>query len=328
MSTPTVSAILPVYNGENYIRQAIDSVLSQTYRDFELCILDNASTDATEAICRAYAERDRRIRFRRHPKNLGASRNHLLGFQMAQGRYIKHIAHDDAWEPTLLAKSVHILDECPEVVLVYPKTRWIDKNGDTLGDFDSSIDFSSERARDRLRSTVHGRHRAYPIFGLARYSAMAKTDYAQPFVDSDRVWLAQLALQGPFREIPECLFLSREHDGGRYAGTTNTPHQALAWFDPTIKQQLILPYMRLYVEYLKSVRRADLPSLEKAACFYVVTTCFRDPWWRSLLKEDIVRILKAMTPASRNRAEITHARPSAPAEAQSDKSTRGSAVES
>jgi len=328
MRTPTVSIVLPVYNGQRYIRYAVESVLGQTYRDFELCILDNASTDATEDICNSYVRQDSRIRYHRHPKNLGASLNHILGFKMALGKYVKLLAHDDAWDPTLLEKSVRVLDEHPEVVLVYPRTRWIDKNGDVIGDFQTNIDFSSTRARDRVGAVVHGRHRAYPIFGLARRSAMAKTDNLKPYVDSDRVWLAQLALQGPFYEIKEYLFLSREHDGGRYAGSTNTPTVALAWFDPTKKQKLILPYMRLYREYLKSVVRADLPMREKAASFYVVATCLRNRWWRNLFKEDVVRIMKAVTPSFVKRGEVAGPKPQPhpAAGARSTETTRKTAV--
>jgi cellulose synthase/poly-beta-1,6-N-acetylglucosamine synthase-like glycosyltransferase len=66
---------MPVYNGENYLAETVDSILAQTFADFELVISDNASTDATEAICRAYAARDRRIRYVRNPSNIGAARN-------------------------------------------------------------------------------------------------------------------------------------------------------------------------------------------------------------------------------------------------------------
>ena len=231
MNAPKVSVVLPVYNGENYVREAIESVLTQTYRDFEFLIVDNASTDATERICTAYAVNDSRICCHRHAKNWGASMNRILGFRMASADYIKLIAHDDVWAPTLLEKCVQVLDEHPEVILAYPKTRLIDENGDTIEDFDSKLDFSSERARDRIRSSVWGRHRAYPIFGLARSSAMAKTKNLQPFVDSDRVWLARLALQGPFKEIPEYLFYSRMHDR-RYGSLAARPSVQLAWFDP------------------------------------------------------------------------------------------------
>jgi glycosyltransferase involved in cell wall biosynthesis len=293
MNVPKVSVVLPVYNGENYVRQAIESVLKQTCRDFEFLIVDNASTDATERICTSYAANDSRIRYHRHAKNLGASMNHILGFRMASANYIKLIAHDDVWAPTLLEKCVQVLDEHPEVILAYPKTRLIDENGDTIEDFDSKLDFSSERPRDRIRSSVWGRHRAYPIFGLARSSAMAKTKNLQPFVDSDRVWLARLALQGPFQEIPEHLFYSRMHNQ-RYGSQAARPTVQLAWFDPAKRRKLVFPAVRLYFEYLRAVAEADLGTVEKMVCFYIVATCFRERWWRSKLKDDIGRLFSAI----------------------------------
>jgi glycosyltransferase involved in cell wall biosynthesis len=290
MPIPTVSIILPVYNGENYLRHAIDSVLAQSYTDFELLILDNASADATEQICNSYASRDSRITFVRHKENLGASMNHILGFQMARAKYVKHIAHDDTWEPTLLEKSVRVLDEHPEVVLVYSKTRLIDESSDPIEDFDPKLDFSSRSAPERMKSAVWGRHRAYPIFGLARHSAMTKTKYLQPFVDSDRVWLARLALQGPFHEIPEYLFNSRMH-GSRYGSQAHRPAAQLAWFDPLKRRKLVFPAVRLYGEYLRAVVESELRLRDKMACLYIVATCLRKSWWRGKLRDDLIRPL-------------------------------------
>jgi glycosyltransferase involved in cell wall biosynthesis len=92
---PVVSIGMPVYNGERFLRQALDSLLSQTYRDFELIISDNASNDSTPAICAEYAARDSRIRYIRQPKNLGASANFKLVFDEALGQYFTWAAHDD-----------------------------------------------------------------------------------------------------------------------------------------------------------------------------------------------------------------------------------------
>ena len=72
---PLISVGMPVYNGEAYLRDALDSLLSQTFRDFELIISDNASLDTTEAICREYAGSDSRIRYIRQTENLGAAAN-------------------------------------------------------------------------------------------------------------------------------------------------------------------------------------------------------------------------------------------------------------
>src|SRR4030066_62015 len=84
---PTVSIGMPVYNGEPYIRAALESLLAQTFTDFELIISDNASTDATESICREYAARDSRIDYVRHEKNQGASANFQFVLDQARGEF-------------------------------------------------------------------------------------------------------------------------------------------------------------------------------------------------------------------------------------------------
>jgi glycosyltransferase involved in cell wall biosynthesis len=87
--TPRVSVGLPVRNGANYLREALDSLLSQTLADFELVIGDNASTDGTEAICREFAARDDRVRYVRHDTDIGAPRNFNFVFPESQAPYFR-----------------------------------------------------------------------------------------------------------------------------------------------------------------------------------------------------------------------------------------------
>lgn len=95
--TPMVSIGMPVYNGENYIREALDSLLAQTFTDFELIISDNASTDGTQAICEAYAANDARIKYIRQSENLGAGKNFEYVLEHSCGKYFMWAAHDDMW---------------------------------------------------------------------------------------------------------------------------------------------------------------------------------------------------------------------------------------
>lgn len=97
-TTPKVSIGMPVYNGERFIREALDSLLAQTFADFELIISDNASTDATESICRSYAERDARVRYLRQRKNIGAIPNFQAVLNEARGEYFMWAAADDVWD--------------------------------------------------------------------------------------------------------------------------------------------------------------------------------------------------------------------------------------
>lgn len=93
-----VSIGMPVYNGEKYIKQALDSLLAQTFVDFELIISDNASTDNTEAICQTYLLKDKRIKYYRQVENLGASKNFQVVLRKANGSYFMWAASDDLWD--------------------------------------------------------------------------------------------------------------------------------------------------------------------------------------------------------------------------------------
>ena len=114
---PRVTIGLPVYNGQNYLVETLESLLAQTYTDFELVISDNASTDRTEAICRQYAAGDARIRYYRNDENIGASANYNRAFELGRGEYFKWAAHDDLLAPTYLERCVEVLDANPDVVL-------------------------------------------------------------------------------------------------------------------------------------------------------------------------------------------------------------------
>ena len=102
-TSPTVSIGMPVYNGEKFIEEALDSLLIQTFTDFELIISDNASTDATESICCNYAKRDSRIRYIRQTENLGALRNFQFVLNQANGDYFMWAACDDKWSSAWMA---------------------------------------------------------------------------------------------------------------------------------------------------------------------------------------------------------------------------------
>ena len=112
---PRVSIGLPVYNGERWLAEALDSLLAQTYSDFELIISDNGSTDDTQAICEEYAARDRRIRYIRQEINRGLAWNWNCVFEESAGDYFKWAACDDLYHPTFLERCVQILDQYPDV---------------------------------------------------------------------------------------------------------------------------------------------------------------------------------------------------------------------
>lgn len=128
--TPQVSIGMPVFNGEKFIREALDSLLTQTFTDFELIISDNASTDGTEAICRGYAEKDGRIRYVRQVTNLGVIENFQYVLDEADGEYFMWAAADDVWDKNWLETllPVSVSGQC----LAFGMVQTIDDNGNHM----------------------------------------------------------------------------------------------------------------------------------------------------------------------------------------------------
>src|SRR6516164_196463 len=118
-SVPRLSIGLPVYNGEKYLAESLDSLLGQTFEDFELIISDNASTDSTGDICQRYAKQDSRIRYIRQPRNIGLAANHNFVIGQARGDLFKWAADDDLCARDLVRDCVDALDEYPRVVLTH-----------------------------------------------------------------------------------------------------------------------------------------------------------------------------------------------------------------
>ncbi|MDO9318880.1 MAG: glycosyltransferase [Gammaproteobacteria bacterium] len=125
---PKVSIGMPVYNGEKFIREALDSLLTQTFTDFELIISDNASTDRTEAICREYAERDQRIRYLRQIKNFGPDANFKCVLNEAIGMYFMWAAHDDRRHPIAIERMMEVFALYDNVGLVFSNMDTSDLN--------------------------------------------------------------------------------------------------------------------------------------------------------------------------------------------------------
>ena len=106
---PLVSIGLPVFNGEDFLENALDSILSQTYRNIEVIVCDNASTDRTESIIASYAQNDERIKYSRHDENLGAALNYNSTFELSKGKYFKWAAHDDVMHENYIEQCVNCL---------------------------------------------------------------------------------------------------------------------------------------------------------------------------------------------------------------------------
>lgn len=262
MTTPKVSIGLAVYNGEAYLAAAIQSILQQTFTDFELIISDNASTDRTRTICQHYAAQDRRIRYHRNATNIGGANNENLTFTLARGQYFRLAAHDDLCAPELLAQCVAVLDRDPAVVLCYTATHYINEDGRLLNTTRLQKGLLP-RPSQRFRELAFRDHFCEPTYGLMRADILRKTQLQQNYTDSDRVFLCALALRGRFFEVAEPLFYKRFHPKNAHVDW----RARMAWFNPAWKGKIVFPHWLQFFDYLRIIAASPIPLAEKARCY-------------------------------------------------------------
>ena len=224
MSNPAVSVILPVFNGEDYLRYAIESVLKQSWRDLELIIIDDGSVDSTPRIAASYPPPVKYVR----QQNTGVAGAFNHGLRLAAGKYISWLSHDDVFLPTKLEKQVAVLDQVTVPAVCYTDIRMIDGNGDVM-----SVQRVPEHDRQQaLRHVLTGG-------GIcsASYSVMYDRKCIEEVGMYSETWrytqdvdmLAKLARNFQLIRVPEVLMEVREH-ANRGVRSKNWEQEAVLFF--------------------------------------------------------------------------------------------------
>ena len=269
-TSPRLSIGLPVYNGEQYLAEALEALLGQTYRDFELIIADNASTDSTEEICRRYAAADPRIRYIRHPRNVGCAANHNAVFEYARGELFKWASDDDLYARDLLERCIELLDQNPDVVLVHSWTAVVDGDDvDLARPLTYPLDTSSTHAPDRFRSILLA-DGGDDDYGVIRADVLRRIRLYDSFYHADRTIPAEIVLHGRFLHVPDWLYFRREHPGSlerEYRGVrafcvNYDARRANRWRHPV--PRLLAEYVWAY---LALIRRAPLSGADRRTCY-------------------------------------------------------------
>ena len=276
---PRVTIGLPVFNGERYLRKALDSILNQTYTDFELIISDNASTDSTSLICSEYASRDTRIRYYSNRQNLGAAKNHNLVFHRALGEYFKWAAYDDILAPHFVEECVKILDNNSSVILCHCQTGRINEKGELLDIYEFGLR-STTKTCERFADIISMRNNAWILLlGLVRSTALRKTPLLESYISADRNLLAELSLLGPIHRISGTLFFRREHSQSYTNKSHKNLQEKLGWWSANKGSGLIFPYWRVLEAYRRSVKRSPLNWSERQLCnFEIMKWLMREGW--------------------------------------------------
>lgn len=257
-NNPLISIGIPVYNGENGIARALDCLLRQDYSNLEIIISDNASTDATPAICQEYVGKDSRITYSRVEENLGSIRNFNRVVELASGKYFMWAAHDDMREPSFVSACVEKMEQCPEAVLCQAHTSMFIEGREEmlciarLDSFEGNTGLV-ERYRETLKNFP-----ATAIYGLYLLSAMRKTQMFQKCIATDLAFIQELSIYGEFVHVPRVLF--------NYVGREkwNTVHQDYkVFFGKERKPWWYLPFVALFCNHWKRVADSSIPFVEK-----------------------------------------------------------------
>jgi glycosyltransferase involved in cell wall biosynthesis len=298
-SSPIVSIGIPVYNGENYLEEAVNSLLVQSFKDFEIIICDNASTDRTEEICNAFQALDDRVKYYRNAKNLGAAGNYKKAFKLAKGKYFKWMAHDDTCSPNYLEECVKNLDAYPDVVMCFPKVVLIGKDGDTLPLIKDNTyitptgriistniqrNFMSSKPDERYSEILFKVDECYEFFGLSRRNNIEKTSQHDAFYGSDKVLLCELAVMGKLKETPNAIAYFRIHD--QQSQALKDSKERAAWISPDLNYGALMSRFKCVQGYFRCIFSYSLSLSEKIKCLYILLVWLANGNnWRLLIKE-------------------------------------------
>ena len=270
MKAPRLTLGLPVFNGERFLGETLDSLLDQSFTDFVLVIADNGSTDGTEEICRRYAASDRRIRYVRHPRNIGAIPNHNFLLESATTELFKWTAADDLYGRDLLSRCIAALDEHPDVVLSHVDKATIDERGEIVQVFEYGLPTDSTDVTRRFHGLVVGDGQD-DEYGVIRTAVLRDVRPRDSYHHASRPFMAELVFRGRFHQVHELAYFRREHSG---RGDRNPTIPALcANLDPRRAGQSTARLMAEYAYgYFSAVARAPISPTEKLACYRILTS--------------------------------------------------------
>jgi glycosyltransferase involved in cell wall biosynthesis len=216
---PRVVIGVPIYNGGAHVAEALRSLRSQTYSDFELVIVDDCSTDGTAELVSAYAAEDARVHFVRNETRVGLVGNWRRTFALADElhpdlEYFAWGSDHDIWHPRWLESLVAELEARPEAVLAYPRMGTIGESGEPLRRQPRALDTTGvDDPRRRAELTWQAGRFGYRVYGLFRARALKRCGVLRDVYVPDRLLLFELALHGRFREVPEVLWHRRRTGG-------------------------------------------------------------------------------------------------------------------
>jgi glycosyltransferase involved in cell wall biosynthesis len=288
---PLVSVGMPVYNGENFLRQALDSLLAQDYPNFELLISDNASEDNTQKICLEYAARDKRIIYHRHENNMVAVKNFNWVFGESSGKYFMWAAFDDLWHPSFISNCVSLLEKHENAVLCITYVNFIDEDSKEYQVLDKSFDTLGLGVRERVQHLLRYSAACTAMYGLMRRDYLTRTHLFRKTWYPDFCLLFELSLLGEFVRVPKKLFFYREFRKKREKGLLKTMQSIC----DSQTRAPNYPFTGIYLmtqawkELYKAANSSGIRLHEKVVVNFDITRLFFRLWILGIFREHKVR---------------------------------------
>ena len=274
-SHPLVSIGVPIYNEERHLRSMLDSILAQDYKDFEIIISDNASTDDTALICEEYSGKDPRIHYYRSQANLGSLPNFNRAFALASGEFFFWAGGHDLYQPSFISSCLKVIMEDPAIVLCYAQTSRTDPPGRAVAFEWHDLDTRGITSPSARLKRVLWQYGAFAFFGLYRTSALRQVPL-QRVAAPDIILLAELSLLGTFAHLPEPLIWARnaaDHGDWRAHLEKHFKHTGTGW-----SAQML--FWRMLTALISAVRRRvpGLPERIVAGWWILVCVTLRYHW--------------------------------------------------
>jgi hypothetical protein len=282
---------MTLYNNAAFLPQAARSILAQTFRDFALTMLDDASHDDTERVAREIAASDARVTYVRHAARQGMVPTWREVFDLAtaahpEAEYFAWVSDHDLWAPEWLGTLVEKLDVHQKTVLMYPLTTRIDDRGDVVDKAPRAFDTAG--INDPLerweRFSWKGFGSGDMVYGLARVKALVRAGVFRPVLNPDRLLIAELLLQGQIRQVQKPLWFRRQ------AAEASVARQRLTLFAGAPPTGFHLPPS---VQHVRELRRvyAGVGSRESRVTLAMCATYLTASVWRSFRKTETSKSL-------------------------------------
>ncbi len=196
MDNPKISIAIPIYYGEKFLKQTLDNILEQDFKNFEIIITDNSPGGEAEKIASEYSEKYGFIHYIKHKRNLGAFENWNSAIKYAKGEYFIFAGAHDLWEKNYLSTLYKCLSNNPQAVIAYAPSVIFKYDKNKIEKRLSFFDTSSLNPISRINMVIWGIPEAQ--YGLMRTDIVKKTHLLKQVVSADTIWIAELSLWGDF----------------------------------------------------------------------------------------------------------------------------------